>query len=251
MKKKLLATMFALALATSSVACGAQKVEPATNNNAESEASAEAAPSDSSNENAAESTSSESSDASDSGENISGVVNGTTYENKFFGVKFSLGDNYKFANAEELQTLNSTITDLDAFKDNKAAKKALDSGSIMVVTYAVDGTTGKTLNVVLQSVGSLAGALANEQSIMESQKEPSISALEAQGLTDVTAEMETVKFLGEDHPSLVLNAKINGTVLYQRCICLIKDGYIITFTGSGLEADNYDSELLSAEKIAE
>ena len=118
----------------------------------------------------------------------------------------------------------------------------------MVVTYAVDGTTGKTLNVVLQSVGSLAGALANEQSIMESQKEPSISALEAQGLTDVTADMETVKFLGEDHPSLVLKAKINGTVLYQRCICLIKDGYIITFTGSGLDADNYDAELLSAEK---
>ena len=44
MKKKLLVTMLALALAASSVACGAQKVEPATNNNAESEASAEAAP---------------------------------------------------------------------------------------------------------------------------------------------------------------------------------------------------------------
>jgi len=248
MKKKLLVTMIALALSASSVACGTQKVEPAKNNNVESEAPAEEASSSASSEAAAESSSAEESDASTSSDSISGVVNGTTYENKYFGVKFALGDNFKFANDEELQALNSTITDMDAFKDNKAAKKALDSGSIMVVTYAVDGTTGKTLNVVLQSVGSLAGALANEQSIMESQKEPSISALEAQGLTDVTADMETVKFLGEDHPSLVLKAKINGTVLYQRCICLIKDGYIITFTGSGLEADNYDAELLSAEK---
>ena len=126
-KKKLLVTMIALALSASSVACGAQKVEPAKNNNIESEAPAEDTSSESSSEAASEDASSEESNASASSDSISGVVNGTTYENKYFGVKFALGDNFKFANDEELQTLNSTITDLDAFEKLRDINFSLDN----------------------------------------------------------------------------------------------------------------------------
>ena len=251
MKKKLLVTMLTLAIAASSVACGSQKIEPAKNNDAVEATSAEAAPSEDSSETAAEDSSSESSDSSDSGENISGEISGNTYENKFFDVKIALDDNYHFATEEELKTLNSTITDMNIFSDNKAAQKALDNGTVMIVTYAVDGTTGKTLNVVLQSVGSLQGALANEQSLLEAGKKDTIAALEGQGLTDVTATIETVTFLGEEHPSLLLSAKINGADLYQRCICLIKDGYIANFTASGLEKDSFDKDLLNATALTE
>lgn len=251
MKKKLLVTILTLALTASFVGCGPQKIEPAKNNNAESEAPAEEASSEASSADVAEEASSASSESSESGDSISGEIDGNTYTNKYFGVKIALDNNYHFATDEELQTLNSTITDLNIFSDNAAAKKALDNGTVMIVTYAVDGTTGKTLNVVLQSVGTLTGALANEQSLLEAGKKDTISALEAQGLTDVTATMETVTFMGEEHPSLLLTAKVNGADLYQRCICLIKDGYIANFTASGLDKEQFDKDLLSATKLGE
>ena len=245
MKKKILVALLTLTLAISSIACSSQKIEPAKTTNASSETSSEASP----NENSGENSTSENTVTIDIDKNISGAINVTTYENKFFQVKIALGDAYRFATEEELQTINSKIAEISGLEDEEATKKALEKG--MSVAYAVDAKSNKALNIVLLSVGSVAGALTNEQSFIESQKNETISSLEAQGLTDITSEIQKINFLGEDHLSILSTANMNGSNLYQRQICLIKDGYIIIFAASGLDKEKFDSELLNAEKLAE
>ncbi len=252
MKKKLVVMMVTLALTASSVACGAPKIEPAKNNDAVEADSSEAAPADETTEEASEEASeAATADASaeeDSNESISGSISGNTYENKYFNVKYTLGDNYRFATEDEIKTLNSALGDLDAIKDNKAAKKALDEGAVMTVAYAMDSTKGKTLTVVIQSVNSIVGSLINEEAILTAGKADVEKGLEAQGLSNVTSEVENVTFLGEEHPSLKITGTINGAVLNERMVCLVKGNYIILFAASGLDND-FDSELLSATTV--
>jgi len=255
MKKKLLLTVLTVALATCSVACGSSKLEPAKNSDAaETTSIVESASDDASSEDsesATESASEESSadtSADDSETSISGEINGNTYENDYFNIKIDLTDDYKFATNDELIQINSALSNSDAFKNNKVAKKLLDDGNMMIVAYAVS-ESGKSLNVVLQSIGTFVGGIVDEESILEAGKAEAIKGLEAQGLTDITVETEKVTFLGEEHVSLLTKAKANDTIIFQRAICLIKDGYISLYTASGVDAETFDKVLLDATTV--
>lgn len=100
------------------------------------------------------------------------------------------------------------------------------------------------VTVTLKKIGS-----ANtEEAILEAEKETVVKDFEGQGLTGVTAEVEKVTFLDEEHPSLKISGTFNGAKLNRRILCLVKDNYISLYDASGLD-DEYDAELLNATTL--
>ena len=110
-------------------------------------------------------------------------------------------------------------------------------------------SNGSTFNVTIQSVGSIVGALVDEKTVLEQGKQSAIDALEAQGFTDVTAEIENFTFLGEEHPTIVMKGSVQGIPVHERSVCLIKGGYISLYSVLGLDADSSDAILTNAEKL--
>lgn len=245
MKKKFIIVMLSLALTASSTACSAGK------NNSEGnpgdsnifESIPDDGASEGSNSEASEGASEED-ETPDTSDPVAGSISRNTYENKVYNIKFTLSDGYRFATEEEIKSLNTSIGDIDIFKNNKAAKKALDDGASITAAYAIDNTKGRNVTVTLKKIGS-----ANtEEAILEAEKETVVKDFEGQGLTGVTAEVEKVTFLGEEHPSLKISGTFNGAKLNRRILCLVKDNYISLYDASGLD-DEYDAELLNATTL--
>ena len=250
MKKRFIVAILSIALAIGAVGCSQAPLEPAKNNNVTDTASEEPSYEKKTFMEAfSEETSSEASSGTTSGGFTSGEINDNSYENSFFNVKFALNENYKFATDEELEKINSSLADMDVMKDNAKAQEAIDEGAIMTVAHASNSIARSTFNVTIQSVGSIAGALVDESTVLEQGKDGAIRALEAQGYTDVSAEIEDFTFLNEEHPSIVMKGTINGLEFHERSVCLMKDGYISLYSILGIDAGRVDDTLAGAEKL--
>ena len=253
MKKKFLVAMLAMMIMASSVACGKTdtdkgplkageesseasfEIKEDSADEASSEASVEEAASEASSEEATEVTADE----------AAGHVDGQAYINENFNLKFNIDSDMSFADEQGVADLNNAAGDFT----NDTIKKYVDEGKVMIVAYATDDTMLKSFNVALQSVGSLVTTLVDEETVLNASADSVVDLLTQQGFEDVTTEVDKVQFMGEEHSSLLISAKIQGIDYYERVCCLVDNGYVMSLTTGGLTKDDVTHLFENAEKL--
>lgn len=257
MKKKLLVAMLAMMIMASSVACGDTSSESNKGPLKAGEESSEAfeLKEDSADEEVSEATAEESTEAASeasseeatevTADETAGHVDGQAYINELFNLKFNIDSDMSFADEAAVADLNSAAGDFT----NDTIKKYVDEGKVMIVAYAADDTMLKSFNVAVQSVGSIVSTLVDEDTVLNASSGSVSEILEQQGFEDVTTEIDKVQFMGEEHSSLLISAKIQGIDYYERVCCLVDNGYVISLTTGGLTKDDVTHMFENAEKL--
>lgn len=256
MKKKFLVAMLAMMIMASSVACGKTDTDkgPLKAGEESSEASfeikedsADEASSEASALEAVEAASEASSEEATevTADEAAGYVDGQAYINENFNLKFNIDSDMSFADEQGVADLNNAAGDFT----NDTIKKYVDEGKVMIVAYATDDTMLKSFNVALQSVGSLVTTLVDEETVLNASADSVVDLLTQQGFEDVTTEIDKVQFMGEEHSSLLISAKIQGIDYYERVCCLVDNGYVMSLTTGGLTKDDVTHLFENAEKL--
>ena len=256
MKKKFLVAMLAMMIMASSVACGKTDTDkgPLKAGEESSEASfeikedsADEASSEASALEAVEAASEASSEEATevTADEAAGYVDGQAYINENFDLKFNIDSDMSFADEQGVADLNNAAGDFT----NDTIKKYVDEGKVMIVAYATDDTMLKSFNVALQSVGSLVTTLVDEETVLNASADSVVDLLTQQGFEDVTTEIDKVQFMGEEHSSLLISAKIQGIDYYERVCCLVDNGYVMSLTTGGLTKDDVTHLFENAEKL--
>jgi hypothetical protein len=150
-----------------------------------------------------------------------------------------------FADEQAVADLNNAAGDFT----NDTIKKYVDEGKVMIVAYATDDTMLKSFNVALQSVGSIVSTLVDEETVLNASSTSVVEILEQQGFENVTTEIDKVNFMGEEHSSLLISAKIQGIDYYERVCCLVDNGYVMSLTTGGLTKEDVTHLFENAEKL--
>ena len=256
MKKKFLVAMLAMMIMASSVACGKTDTDkgPLKAGEESSDASfeikedsADEASSEASALEAVEAASEASSEEATevTADEAAGYVDGQAYINENFNLKFNIDSDMSFADEQGVADLNNAAGDFT----NDTIKKYVDEGKVMIVAYATDDTMLKSFNVALQSVGSLVTTLVDEETVLNASADSVVDLLTQQGFEDVTTEVDKVQFMGEEHSSLLISAKIQGIDYYERVCCLVDNGYVMSLTTGGLTKDDVTHLFENAEKL--
>ena len=256
MKKKFLVAMLAMMIMVSSVACGKTDTDkgPLKAGEESSDASfeikedsADEASSEASALEAVEAASEASSEEATevTADEAAGYVDGQAYINENFNLKFNIDSDMSFADEQGVADLNNAAGDFT----NDTIKKYVDEGKVMIVAYATDDTMLKSFNVALQSVGSLVTTLVDEETVLNASADSVVDLLTQQGFEDVTTEVDKVQFMGEEHSSLLISAKIQGIDYYERVCCLVDNGYVMSLTTGGLTKDDVTHLFENAEKL--
>ena len=256
MKKKFLVAMLAMMIMASSVACGKTDTDkgPLKAGEESSDASfeikedsADEASSEASALEAVEAASEASSEEATevTADEAAGYVDGQAYINENFKLKFNIDSDMSFADEQGVADLNNAAGDFT----NDTIKKYVDEGKVMIVAYATDDTMLKSFNVALQSVGSLVTTLVDEETVLNASADSVVDLLTQQGFEDVTTEVDKVQFMGEEHSSLLISAKIQGIDYYERVCCLVDNGYVMSLTTGGLTKDDVTHLFENAEKL--
>ena len=253
MKKCNLAPLASLLLALSLVACGGSgSQEPAQPAAEESEASAQAtdegtsedkgAADDTSATDAAEEKEDEAAEGAttsdDAGDEAPaeeeeepferGVIEGDTYLNAFFGIKYTLPEGYQFATDEQLAQLANTTQDM---LEDEAVLDALDSGRVIYDMYAY-GPDGQSVNISIEKVNAMAGAFVNEESYRDICVDNLEGQLSGSGM-EVTDQQNATQTVGAtEHPAVNLTLSYEDMTIYEKLV-FIKGGTYFALVTSG------------------
>ena len=243
MKKKILAVIMTMTMVMSLAACG-KSAETVETVEATAEESVEAAAEASVEE--TEATAEESTEEAE-GEFSVGTVEGNTYVNDYFGVKLNLLDGYTFVDDEELAQITGMTADI--LSDNKAAAKAIEDGSATIVAYAADSTGLCNVNVTAQSNASLANAILDEEAVLVASVDQAKSALEAQGISNITYDVVEKEVAGENHKVLKMNGEYNGIEFHNEMVNLQKGDYMLAFAATSFNGDSTNAMIDAVEAL--
>ncbi len=243
MKKKILAVIMTMTMVMSLAACG-KSAETAETVEATAEESVEATAEASVEE--AEATAEESTEEAE-GEFSVGTVEGNTYVNDYFGVKLNLLDGYTFVDDEELAQITGMTADV--LSDNKAAAKAIEDGSATIVAYAADSTGLCNVNVTAQSNASLANAILDEEAVLVASVDQAKSALEAQGISNITYEIVDRTVAGENHKVLKMHGDYSGVEFNNEMVNLQKGDFMLAFAATCFNGDTTDEIIDGVEAL--
>ncbi len=181
---------------------------------------------------------------------IHGVVDGSTYTNKFFGIKFVALPTYTFLDDATIERMGNMTVDMF---DNDTLTEALESGQTVMDCIATDITMSNSVNITLGSIDSRASEYAMED-ILDAAL-PSLKQMyESMGFEDLVCERSTTTFLGEETPCLNITFTYSnqGTTIDMSMVevILIRDGYTATITVQA-ESDEKMTTLLSCFVPAE
>ena len=170
---------------------------------------------------------------------IRGVVDGSTYTNKYFGIKFVALPTYTILDDATVERMGNMTADMF---DNDTLTEALESGQTVMDCIATDITMSNSVNITLGSIDSRASEYAMED-ILDAALPSMKQMYESMGFEDLVCERSTTTFMGEETPCLNISFKFDnqGTVYDMSMVevILIKDGYTATIT---VQADS-DSKM--------
>ena len=239
--KKFYAALLSLMMALSLTACGSSSEtvtdlpeetveEVETSEEEETEASDEK-------EETEEKEEEESDSEEDTG--IHGVVDGSTYTNKYFGIKYQALPTYTFLDDATIERMGNMTVDMF---DNDTLTEALESGQTVMDCVVTDITMSNSVTITLGSIDSRASEYAMED-ILDAALPSMKQMYESMGFEDLVCERSTTTFMGEETPCLNISFKFDnqGTVYDMSMVevILIKDGYTATIT---VQADS-DSKM--------
>ena len=173
-----------------------------------------------------------------------GETKDNAYENSYFNLRIPILKGMKFDSADEVARLNGQLADLAS---SDTAKQLITDGRTVIVAGASDNKS-TLLNISINNVGSKIIKQYGEQSLLAGDTKTIASEYEKMGYTSVSVSVDTITFLGEDHPSLLVTGNIMGRPFYERQVCVIKGDYIAVVTVSG-QSENAFSIISQATKL--
>ena len=155
-----------------------------------------------------------------------GTIEGDTYTNPLFGIKYTLPKGFRFATEEEVAKSNNATVDM---LDDEEYRKALEEGSAFIETHVASTTTTDNINFTIESFDpSLAEQYSTQEltdQVYKNVKDDN-TALESIGATDITSTLTTHDFGGTELPVVECHSKYKGTDIYQSYVVFVADNYI-------------------------
>ena len=173
-----------------------------------------------------------------------GYLDGNAYENGFFNVRFELDDSFTFSNADELKELNGI--DLD-FDNEPLLTNYISRGNLVVIAHASDKKGSDPANnifeVYMQGVTET-GMYGDEKDYLEDFKAELLAAM-----PKAETEIDSITFLGEEHPSISVKMNVGNEVIYKRYVCLVKPQFVSLYSVMGRDADAVDKMINDAVMV--
>ena len=246
---KMLLTILMIALAASLSACGgsaaptataeSESVESVVEESKPEESSEAASSEESSEESVAEEPAQEEAEEKLVPEELLGDLTETSYVNEYFGFRFDAPDDWYILTRDEaamitgLTTENIDDEDLVAMLESDGYVTDL---YVMETTPAIEGMDAyNNVNVTIQDIGKLYGAILNEKRLAEMSMEQVKGGLESLGMTDISTEVGEAEFLGAKRVAATISSKMDGNAMYQKQIYIKKGSAVacVTATASG------------------
>ncbi|MBO4458362.1 MAG: hypothetical protein J5802_11640 [Butyrivibrio sp.] len=157
-----------------------------------------------------------------------GKIDGQTYENEYFNFKLTLGKSYEVSSEAELA------------EDNDP-----DDDSVLSVFYAMNNNTFTSIHMTLLKLNANTDEDPNEHLVIMGLMPHAGESLEEEGFTDVKKELDTVTYLGDEHPSISISAKYKTMTYYQKTTCITEPGYVMIINSATLDDKTAIDNLLS------
>lgn len=175
-------------------------------------------------------------DAGDSSDPILGVYSASanTYENEFIGIGCHLDAEWEVFDEAAIAELNGLM--IDAMTDEALAAQMEDSGTFMPFYAQAEGGY-VTLNITLENLGLLYGSMLEEKDYAELAAQQLPAALEAMGMSGITAEVTTAVFAGGQHAAISVSGTMQDVEFHELMICMKVNRYIANITAASYFTD--------------
>lgn len=157
-----------------------------------------------------------------------------TYENELIGLGCQLDEEWRVYSADEMAALNGMMVDM---MTDEAIAEQLESSGYVQAFYAQLGEDPVTVNITVENLGLLYGALLDEQQYIELTIDQLPAVLESMGLTDITSEITTTTFLGSEHTAVNITGQVQGVAFYETLVCVKVNRYMACITAASYLAD--------------
>lgn len=169
-----------------------------------------------------------------------GTVSGQTYTSEFLGVTATFDQAWHIASDEEMAQLSGETAEA---MDNAKYQEALENGKLVYDLYAMDGNTGSSVNINVEKLGALGGAVVTEEAYVDASLKTLEEDLAGAGIQVSSTEKVTLTFAGAEHLGIRLQGTIQGVDLYETLVVLKCGGYIACVTASTFLDDTTDTIL--------
>lgn len=177
-----------------------------------------------------------------------GTIEGKTYANEFFGVKYALPEGFGFYSADQLAEMNAAIGNTN--KD-QAVVEAYKGGTAFF-DMAAAAEDDPNVSVVMQIAGPDPEAAAmDEAGYIEAAEDKIIGQLKDAGMTVKGAEAGayTNQETGDKFTAIKLALESQGAPLYEEVICIKAGDYFTNVTATATGEAGLDSVLSRLTRI--
>lgn len=161
---------------------------------------------------------------------VLGVTEGSTYTNDFFGMTCTFRDGWLVADEEQLAQIMGVTTDA-------LTQANLDTTGSAYSLYASAADGLSSVNIVMENLGTVYGMILDTKTYAENSVKQLPAALEAVGMSNVTAQVTTATFAGREETAVTIQATMSGVNFYETMICLKQGSYIAVVTAASYYED--------------
>ena len=162
-------------------------------------------------------------------------MEGNTYTNEFFGVKFVAPNGYTYYDDAKMAELNAAV---GATLTDETLVKALENG-VAYFDMACASASGSNVNATIEHGGITGASALTPEQYIATAKESLVAQLKGSGAEVKSIDTTTFKSAdGKDLASMKLQLDVQGTTLYEQVVCLKAGDYFMNITAtSPNEAD--------------
>ena len=152
-----------------------------------------------------------------------GKSQGTTYESAFIGLGWTLPEGWSFLSDKEMKALNNITTEQI---DNEEIQEALKNAKVIYDMYAMNATTGDSVNITLEKLDPAVSLLYDESAYINASLTNLGAAMESSGYKDVQIAKSTIHFCGKDYEGIKLQASSGNIIIYEKLTCIKVGNYM-------------------------
>lgn len=166
-----------------------------------------------------------------------GTTTGSTYQNDFLGLRFSLPAGWEFYTEAQIMQLNNYA---GSFYDD-AFYEQIQNANIIYDMYAIQQAYGHSVNINMEKLSTLQLSSLDIEQTLRSQFPALRATLNNMGYTDVGVSYQKVTVDGKVFDSIRVTANIQNLHLYENIFSFRKGDYLANITVASLGNDlTYD-----------
>lgn len=166
-----------------------------------------------------------------------GKAENNTYNNEFLGISCTLPSEFVFYTDKQILELNNMVGDVI----DEDISKQLESANIIYDMYAVNQTSGDSINVNLEKLSAAQIITLDIKKNLEAQIETIKSSFQNMGYTDIDVAYKKISIDGKEFDSLTIFAKVQGIPFYSTVFTFRKSNYLANVTFGSLQTDKTDT----------